>query len=612
MMMILRIPLFVLLACYLSAGAQVPCSQVDLNQVTPQWVWRKAGYGTQWTRADQIRQELQRILPQPPAGLQATFSIFAGMNPAIPDQASPKFYQPYLMLKKFECVRSLNNKVQPEGETGCWIYFTMNTLNPQPGIHSLPGLADGAFWPGTEGPLYITRLWLEKDAAGNRILYSSRNPESIEREGYLIAAGDRLPVRTLSQREVIACYRARQEKDQRVKRSSLESGLATNRKDLNGYARKNPEDFAYVSRLIAEKEAALAQLKKEEADLLAWCDRLSKKPGAEKTAYLTNPFISRENLETMTTDSAAGYPVWVDDPGYFDRKKPADQPQFIFLSIRRQDADLPKKAFMDRFFSAFNLDVLYRMIQAAPPAYKGLNCLDASLMAAKATTAAQQTSRSRTWKAAEATTGRFPENWRGMKNIAVEKGPFGSALALRQNGYWFPRQFNQEIGDGFSLNFDLSWPADISYYSELFCVTFCEIAYDNNREEYRMDDNQRNYWSFYDSYAGEFNRVTLWFDPYFNDGGSVELQVHNNRDTRLLTKKLVLKDFYRSKNKHRLQLERSGQRLIVKDNGQVIADWEGVFQPSVRYNLFAFSRYRSNNSVPATDQFFLDDLNWLY
>jgi len=59
----------------------------------------------------------------------------------------------------------------------------------------------------------------------------------------------------------------------------------------------------------------------------------------------------------------------------------------------------------------------------------------------------------------------------------------------------------------------MQWNEDIAYNSGSFTVTLGDIAYDNIGERYRLDDNQEMFWSLYDGYVGNFNRVILWLDP---------------------------------------------------------------------------------------------------
>jgi len=208
--------------------------------------------------------------------------------------------------------------------------------------------------------------------------------------------------------------------------------------------------------------------------------------------------------------------------------------------------------------------------------------------------------------------GQFPAEWIGMKNIGVQSPDGNKWLAMIKDGYWYPRQYNKEIKDGFELSFDVMWNPDISYYSGLFTVTLGEIRYDNAAEKYHLDDNQNMYRSLYDSYVGGFNRVALWFDPYWNNGGTLEVYSYDRNENRKFQNRIVLHGFSKEKNNHRITIQRKGNNLVVIDNGKTIADLSGVFLPEVKYNICTFSRYKGDKSDSKNDVFYLKDISIKY
>jgi hypothetical protein len=74
---------------------------------------------------------------------------------------------------------------------------------------------------------------------------------------------------------------------------------------------------------------------------------------------------------------------------------------------------------------------------------------------------------------------------------------------------------------------------------------------------------------------------------------------------------MVLPDFYKDKNKHQLQISRSGNKLVVKDNGTIAAEVANVFAGGIRYNAYIFSKYRSDNGDP-TDTYYLNNVQVKY
>ena len=52
-------------------------------------------------------------------------------------------------------------------------------------------------------------------------------------------------------------------------------------------------------------------------------------------------------------------------------------------------------------------------------------------------------------------------------------------------------------------------------------------------------------------------------------------------------------------------MQRKGNALLVFINDNKEAELENVFIPSVKYNLYTFSRYKGNNSDNKNDVFYL-------
>jgi hypothetical protein len=200
-----------------------------------------------------------------------------------------------------------------------------------------------------------------------------------------------------------------------------------------------------------------------------------------------------------------------------------------------------------------------------------------------------------------------------MQNISVQTRNESKWLAMTKPGYWFPRQFNKEIKDGFSLSFDVEWPQEIPYYSGYFNLTISEMKYDNAQEKYISESEyQSQYWSLYSGYAGNFNRIILSFDPYWNNTGTLEIYTYDVFEKLRFSKTIKLPDFYKEKNKHRLTIQRNGDGLVVSDNGKEIADLSGVFLNNVRYNLYTFSKYKENQQGESGDMFYLKNIRTVY
>jgi hypothetical protein len=268
--------------------------------------------------------------------------------------------------------------------------------------------------------------------------------------------------------------------------------------------------------------------------------------------------------------------------------------------------------FIDRFEQAFNLDVLCKLTGEAIKNLGGLNTVTASLTTAKTETkTAQENKEPLIINFQNDAIGSFPAGWLGMKNISVQDYNNSKWLALSKAGYWYPKQFNKTIEDGFTLSFNIEWNKEISYYSGLFAVTLAEMQYDNVMQGFKTAGNESDYYSFYDSYVGDFNRIVLRFDPHFNSGGLLQVTVTDKRGIAKQDIKTPLPLFFTAKNKHTIQISRSGSKLMVRDNGSIVAEVDSVFTDTVRYNAYIFSRYRSANEEE-TDRYYLNNVQVNY
>lgn len=603
-----KLVLVVFVFHYLNIHAQTNCSTLDIYKVKGQWIWNKGGYGNQWTQGEPLRKELQRIMPQAIDGLHATNSIAFGSQSAFYNIKSPATYEHYLMLRKYECLRGYN-KIQPEGETGCWVYMVANSIEGE--AFQLPGKVGRLTYYQNEQPLWVTNIDIETDAAGNRIIYTQHRPEERLPHCWYFSSRPGLPLRKITRRELYLSYKDYHEKRLNQEIAKFQKLISDDEKKYNNLSPAEKKEQAYWPDIIKKNKEHLARYSGDKEKLLNWFNTSMKRTDLEQAAMVKeiNPFYV--NPELLEPAGAEAYPVWTFNTSFFDNSKPKDQPQCIALHIRRQDSELPKKNFMDLFYSQFNLDVLCRMTGEAPKKPNGINTLDASLGQAKTEVKNQQDNvSSATTPFDAASVGKYPAGWRGMNNVMVKNFEGTPALAMDKKGYWYPRQYNKEIKDGFSLSFELAWDKAIPYNSGLFTVTLAQMPFDNAAGAYKTDGNLSQYMSMYDSYTGNFNRVVCWFDPYWNGGGTLTVYSYNQQENLLVNKRVTLPDFYMGKNRHTVQLQRKGNALSIMINGKQEALIDNVFLPAVQYNLFTFSRYKGTEE--STDVFYLSKVKAEY
>jgi len=600
----------------LIAQEKADCNTLDVNKVPGKWVWQNIAPSiqdpipaSQWKFSDPIRKEMQRIMPLALDGLHATNSIAFPKGKAFwYSTTSPAAYECYLMLKKFECLKAYN-ELKPEAVTGCWAYFSMNQIEGEK--FPLPEQGTGITF--NQSKIRVTNIEVQTDATGNKIIYSQYRPDEIIKHCYFFSGRKDLPWRKMSNSELFTAYKTHHEK--RVKQEVLrfEKLVADDQKEYNGLSAAEKQNQNYWPEIIRKNKEILQKHKDELEKISNWYNVAMQQSTINAVAYVTSVNESHFYPERLMATPENGYNAWVDNLDFFDKTKPKDEPQCIAFFVRRDDDDLPKKNFMDLFHSQFNMDVLAKMVGEPAKKPNGINNLNASVTEIKKETNSKQEDKGPVNASFDNTAdGQFPMGWLGMKNAIVQTNKGSKWLTITKDGYWYPRQYNKAIKDKFNLSFDLQWNEDIAYNSGSFTVTLGDIDYDNTGERYRLDDNQEMFWSLYNGYAGNFNRVILWFDPYWNGGGTLTVYSYDKRESLAFNKRIVLPDFYKDKNNHKLQLQRKGNGLVVIDNGKTIADLRDVFLTTAHYNIYTFSRYKGEFSDNKNDVFYLGNIKTTY
>jgi len=600
---------------FFKSSAQVNCATLDINKVPGKWVWQsKVSFEdqilvSQWKFGEPIRKEMQRIMPVALDGLYATNSIAFPKGKAFwYSSSSPAAYENYLMLKKYECLKGYN-ELKPEGVTGCWVYFSINQIDGK----KFPLPEQGAIkYHAYESNIRVTNIEIQTDAAGNKIIYAGYRPDEMKKHCYYFSARRDFPLRKITNRELFLSYKMHHEKKTDEQIAKFEKLVIDDEKKYNSLSAAEKQQQNYWPDIIRKNKDYLKNYTIEKEKITNWYNTSLKQSTINDTAYVTTVNQSLFYPEKLTAKPGEGYSAWVDNLDFFDKTKPKDEPQCIAFYVRREDDNLPKKNFMDLFHSQFNMDVPGKMVGETPKKSGGINSINASVTEIKTTTKAQQTNNAASLEINfdNTKTGTFPLGWEGMKNISVQPFENRNWLVLNKNGYWFPRQYNKEISNNFSLSFDVSWNKEIPYSSGLFTVSLSGIPYDNAIERYKMEDSLSKYWSFYDSYAGNFNRVVLWFDPYWNGGGTLEVYSYDQRENIIAKKRITLPDFYMAKNNHQINIRRKGNALVVFIDDKKEAELENIFLPAAKYNLYAFSRYKGSDDK--MDVFYLNNIKANY
>jgi hypothetical protein len=572
--------IFLLILCSIVSVAVVAQSQaIDFSKVPSEWVWKKGKVDGQWLRWEPYRKELQRAIPNLPPALEVTQLVFYGDQPGM-FGTKARYYDMVLKIKK-KVYNSFKKQIEVEGETGCWIYAQVNTLT---GLSlSIPGMVDQIrykYQPDKDELMFVCNLSTETDANGNRVLYASTAATKIQM-GHYFTTNKGLPVRQLSWKEFAQNY-------YRHISAIYADAIRRNKGTTNG----------------EERIKELSQLQKE---LDQWHAEMMKSPLLDKPAKIESTF---DKVDPKKLDVPNGYNIWVNNPAFFDSTKHPDYPQFIILKPRPQLGDASKEAFIDQYMRNMNIDVIAQLAGEKAKKPGGINSLSSSLGTAKNETAGMLSKKERSFDFATGTIGNWPQEWSGNKPWVITAYKNKNWLGLSRAGYGYPKQLGK-IEDGFELGFDLEWNKEISYYTGRFAVTLAEVPYDQIAQEFTNTDRNINYNSFYDDVSAGFHRMILYFDPHFNDAGQLEVVISNSAGIKVLSKKVLLPNFYKDKNIHRLRIGRKDGKLWIMDNDLLIEGLDIEFPKNVNYTAFAFSRYRSNNDGEK-DIYYLNNISLRY
>jgi hypothetical protein len=366
---------FCLLPFCTTAQSQVDCATTDLNKIPGKWSWKKEGSAAQWQYMEPIRKEISRIMPKPVDGLVGAGSMAFWDQTAFYQKPSPRSYEFYFILKKYECLKGYN-LLQPEGETGCWIYFLGNDIE---GV-KFPLQNAGIMYSEELGSyLLAMNMEIRKDAAGNQLLYTSSKPGIFIPHCYYFSTRKGLPRRKITNRELFSSYKTLHEKIVMENILRFEKMIVADEKTYNALtpAEKTAQPYWLVNG--KKNKEILAGFRAGREKILNWYTGILKRKDLDSLAVVKKINESLFEPETLHAPDENGFYVWAENPAFFDPARPRDEPQCLSLYIRRQDAQKPKKDFMDLFYNQFNLDVLAKLTGEPVKKSGSVNTLTASV-----------------------------------------------------------------------------------------------------------------------------------------------------------------------------------------------------------------------------------------
>lgn len=595
---------------YNTAPAQLRCPEAAATKLP----WKQTAYAGSNPAAafmKPVYAEMQRLFPQPPGGLELTYGLFNATGAKQKALANTQATEAYFMVKDIVC-ENWNGvkKIIPEGETGCWIYVRCNDMD---NLMNNYLAATELQYNNTELRMYTGDLRLSKNENGLRGIYVYNDNDEQTFTGWYFAPVERLPVRLVTKKEFAAAYRTRiiKQFDERI--ASLQKTMAASpgmKKNVEADNHMSPGEKKKVLQSITDGDAAALKViqdcKAKQEDCMRLTTIMMQAADADKpmqVGYVNPMGYEPERLEVK---GKAHY-VYMEDPAFFSNSLPKAKPQYAVASIRRQDISPAKTSLINTVESSFNWNVVRSMVGASPEG-KALTITTAGNSATGATAGIINTGNGKPqngiWYSDDfsaSTSGLAPKGWTVSDNTAIVKniaGAPGNWLAAKTTGLFFPDYAVLQLPASFTIEFDLRWNKDISYYSPNLQFHIGAAQYDNTLKRYdRAQVNLNSYTS------ARMDRVCLWLDPYWNSDGRSGIQVFDNRGGYLYDKSNKATQFYKERNQVHVKLVRNKAQLTVYFNDEQVWDLPDALKETVRWNFFGFGLTNAPNAAPADELF---------
>lgn len=611
---------FLLAVSPVVAAAQ-PCNTADkqsaANSSLP-WKFRRENSTPNWeTALKPVIQEMQRLFPQPPMGLELTY-IVNGLEAATGNY--PNFvqsYSGYFMIKDIVCENHSGvAKLLPEGETGNWMYFSANDFDRV--LNNNAGYTQFRF-QNTDMPLYVAgNIEIRENANGIKALYFFNKDDEQGLAGWYFSNSKILPYRRISKYEFAQSYRQYWLKKLNENIQNLERSLASSQQSINDVTNLKSSMTEKEKQQVIDSIRKGDQIAKDNIeiyrtqiqDCLRRTDAMMNASDARSDAVVNIANDLKYEPETLDAKGGKAKFVYIENRDIFNDGLSKWHPRFVVVSFRRPDASAAKTAFNKRVEDEFDFNVV-RKIVGMPPMQRsatisGMGNTPGGYTSGKIenSTTTERDVAMFSENFSNQAIGQPPAKWTLSNATAVvrnDTGQPGNWLRMKETGLFFPDYAVLLLPTSFTFEFDLSWNKKISYYSPEFVFHIGAARYDNTLKRY--DRGQANVNS-YTSAAME--RIALWIDPYWNDYGRFGIEVFDSRGGYLSRKAEKTPIFYKEKNLVHVKLVRKGSLLTIYFNDQKMME-EPVMDENVRWNFFGFTLNGGANADPA-DEFYLSNI----
>ncbi|MBK9165805.1 MAG: hypothetical protein IPM21_18225 [Acidobacteria bacterium] len=575
--------------------------------------------GTWATAMKPVIQEMRRLFPEPPKGLQVTYGIFDAMGIQTSPKNARQYYEGFFMIKDIVCyTHQGKNVIGPEGETGNWIYFRVNDFKG----FAVNGNSGDLVLAGTELRLNMSGdIRIEENKNGMRSIYFFNENDEQQFSGWYFSERKALPYRRVTREEFARSYREYWLKKIDGEINRLEGVLATSQRTFTRVSAERgimtdaekQRFFQSLREGDQKTQQAIDQYKARRSDAIRFTDVVAKSPDSGSEAFVANfnEILNQPSEIRFGSGKGKGKFVYVANPAFYDPRLPKWKPQVITVELRRQDTSPAKTAFTNKFEDEFDFNVIRKMVGMSPlpkpPTITGMG-----------DTPVRETGRPVTKNSsnaengagffedfADSAIGQAPAKWTLSNNTGIVKknpGQSGNWLAMSKEGLFFPDYAVLALPNSFTVEFDVTWTKNISYYSPSFYFHLGAAPYDNTLKRYdRALVNLNAYTS------SRMERVALWIDPHWNnEHGRYGLQVFDARGGYKLDKADKTKIYFKDKNLVKVKLVRQGSLLSIFFNGTKMSE-DAVLSENIRWNFFGFGVDNAPNADPS-DEFYVSNI----
>ncbi len=566
-----------------------------------------------------VIQEMQRLFPQPPKGLEVTYGIYDAMGVQTATSNALQYYEGFFMIKDIVCYKDQGkNVIGPEGETGNWIYFRANDFKG----FAVNGNSGDLVLAGTGLRLNMSGdIRIEENKNGMKNIYFFNENNEQRFSGWYFSERKALPYRRVSKFEFAGSYREYwlRKIDEEIKR--LEGVLATSQQTFNRVSAEKgtmteaeKQNFFKSLREGDQKtQQAIDRNKARRSDAIRFTDTVLSAADSRSEAFISNfnEIFNQPSEIRFGTGSGRGKFAYVANQDFYDPKLPKWQPQVVVVE-HRQEGDSPAKvAFAKKFEDEFDFNVIRKMVGMSPmPKPPTISGMGDTPIRNTGKPNAETTSNGESGDGyfedfADATVGQAPPKWTVSNTTGVVKnktGQPGNWLAMSKEGLFFPDYAVLALPRNFTLEFEVSWTKNISYYSPSFYFHLGAAPYDNTLKRYDRELVNINAYT-----SSRMERVALWIDPYWNnENGRYGLQVFDARGGFKLDRADKTQIYYKDKNLVKVKLVRQGSLLSIYFNGTKMTE-DAVMGEGTRWNFFGFGLSSAPNADQG-DEFYLSNI----